>query len=204
MVPAVPSSLAELVRARGVISERALIDAVAGEPVRGSWWGHRASQAIFRALEALRDEPDVFLCKLLEGKQTYLHRRLWPALLRIQSEGALWPALSPAARRLLGRVEREGTVQATGRLRLELEQGLRVSARSEHTATGAHAVVLTRFEAHFPDEVRTAARRLSLDEALALLADAGATLPTPVPKATPRVRTSRRRGPGTAHRATRR
>jgi hypothetical protein len=192
--------LAAQVRARGVVAERELIDAVAGEQVRGSWWGHPAGQAIFHALEAVRDDPDVFLCKLLEGKQTYVHRRLWPALLRIQSEVDQWPALSAAARRLLTRVEAEGAVQATGRLRLELERSLRVVARSEHTASGAHRVLLTPFRVAFPAAVERAARRLSLDQARALLVAAGAVLPTSAPP----VRTSGRRAPGTGHRAARR
>jgi hypothetical protein len=188
-----------------VVAERALIDAIAGEPVRGSWWGHRAGQAIFQALEQLRDDPEVFLCKLLDGKQTYVHRRLWPALLRVQSEAALWPPPSAAARRLLARVEREASVQATGRLRLELEQTLRVVARSEHTASGAHAVVLTPFRRHFPEAVRAAARRMSLADAVSALAEAGASFPAPsTGAAAAAVRTSARRVPGTGRRSTRR
>lgn len=189
--------LAGVVRERGLVSERDLIDQVAGEPVRGSWWGHPAGQAIFRALEALREDPDVFLCKLVAGKQTYVHRRLWPALVRVQAEATQWPALSAAARRLLARVEREGAVEATGRLRLELEQSLRVVARSEHTASGAHAVMLTPFREHFPAAMHAAARRLSLDEARSQLIEAGAMLPAAV-------RTSARRAPGTGRRAARR
>jgi hypothetical protein len=162
--------LSALVKEAGVISERALIDAVAGEPVRGSWWGHASGHAIFRALQALRDDKDVFLCKLLEGKQTYVHRRLWPALLRVQGEPSMWPALSPEARRLLARVRRAGAVQATGSLRLELERSLRVVARSEHTPSGAHAVVLSEFGAHFTEAQHRAAARLTLEEARAALA----------------------------------
>jgi hypothetical protein len=162
--------LSGLVKEAGVISERTLIDAVAGEPVRGSWWGHPKGHAIFRALEALRDDRDVFLCKLLDGKQTYVHRRLWPALLRVQGEPSLWPPLSPQARRLLARVMREKGVQATGALRLELERSLRVVARSVHTASGAHAVVLSEFGAHFTRAQRQAAARLTLQEAQAALA----------------------------------
>jgi hypothetical protein len=165
-----PAGLSGLVKEAGVISERALIEAVAGEPVRGSWWGHASGHAIFRALQTLRDDKDVFLCKLLEGKQTYVHRRLWPALLRVQAESSLWPALSPKARSLLARVRREEAVQATGSLRLELERTLRVVARSVHTATGAHAVVLSEFGVHFTPAQRRAASRLTLAEARAALA----------------------------------
>src|SRR5438093_284709 len=32
---------------------------VAGAPVRGSWWGHPAGQAIYQVSEALADHPDV-------------------------------------------------------------------------------------------------------------------------------------------------
>jgi hypothetical protein len=187
--------LSALVREAGVIPEGALVDAVAGEPVRGSWWGHRSSHTIFHALQRLEDDPEVFLCKLLEGKQTYVHRRLWPALLRVQSEGSLWPSLSPAARRLLTRVEREGAVQASGRPRLELEQTLRVAARSEHTPSGAHAVVLTPFQARFSKACRAAARRLRLKAAQAALGiDGGVKALGPKARV---LRSSARRGRGT-------
>jgi hypothetical protein len=170
-------SLSALVRDQGVLSERALVDAVAGAPVRGSWWGHPASHAIFHALQKLRDDPDVFLCKLVEGKQTYVHRRLWPALLRLQAEAAAWPPLSAAARRLLQEVERKGVVQATGRLRLELESALRVVARSEHTPSGAHAAVLTPFVSHFSSADRSAAARLTFEKARVALGLPAAPLP---------------------------
>ena len=35
---------------------------------------------------AVRDSPDVLVCRLLEGKITYVHRRLWPALIRLADE----------------------------------------------------------------------------------------------------------------------
>jgi len=161
--------LAALVRQRGVVTERALIDAVAGEAVHGSWWGHPLGRTIFHALGQLREDRDVFLCKLSGGKQTYVHRRLWPALLRVQAEASAWPPLSAAAERLLEKVEAEGQLQATGRLRLELEQALRVVARSVHTPSGAHAVVLTPFVSHFSKAVRAEAERLTLAEARAAL-----------------------------------
>lgn len=192
-----PPSLSRLVQNAGVISERTLIDAVAGEPVHGSWWGHASGHAIFRALQALREDKDVFLCKLLQGKQTYVHRRLWPALLRVQSEPSLWPPLSLPARRLLARVTREDSVQATGRLRLELECSLRVVARSVHTASGAHAVVLSAFGAHFTPAQHRAASRLTLEEAQAALApDGRRNAARPKARAALPLRTSAGRGRG--------
>jgi len=170
-------SLSALVRAQGIVSERALVDAVAGGPVRGSWWGHPASHAIFQALQRLREDPDVFLCKLREGKQTYVHRRLWPALLRLQAEASAWPSLSAGARGLLKKVERAGAVRATGPARLELESALRVVARAEHTASGAHAVVLSPFASHFSAADRSRAARLTFGEAQAALALPAAPLP---------------------------
>jgi hypothetical protein len=60
-----------------------LAHAIAGEPVRGSWWGHPKSHAIFHVLEAVYDSPHVLVCKLIGGKVTLVHRRLWPALVRL-------------------------------------------------------------------------------------------------------------------------
>jgi hypothetical protein len=31
---------------------------------------------------AVRDSDDVLVCRLVEGKVTFVHRRLWPALVR--------------------------------------------------------------------------------------------------------------------------
>jgi hypothetical protein len=56
---------------------------VAGESIRGSWWGHPASHAIFDALNSLAESPDVVRTRLVNGKVTLVHRRLWPALARV-------------------------------------------------------------------------------------------------------------------------
>src|SRR5579859_6651403 len=63
-----------------------LADAVAGESIRGSWWGHPSGTRIFRALEAAHDSPDILAFRLLDGKITLVHRRLWPALVRMADE----------------------------------------------------------------------------------------------------------------------
>jgi hypothetical protein len=67
--------------ARGPIPN--LAELVAGEPIRGSWWGHPASSAIFEALNVLADSPDVVRTRLVNGKVTLIHRRLWPPLVRV-------------------------------------------------------------------------------------------------------------------------
>src|SRR4029453_6086827 len=56
---------------------------VAGEPIRGSWWGHPAGHAILDALNSLADSPDVVRTRLVNRKVTLVHRRLWPALARL-------------------------------------------------------------------------------------------------------------------------
>jgi hypothetical protein len=84
-----PEQALALVAAKGVVLESGrgpvpnLAEAVTGEPIRGSWWAHRKSKAIFRCSRAVRDADDVLLCRLVGGKLTYVHRRLWPALVRL-------------------------------------------------------------------------------------------------------------------------
>ena len=85
-VPArVSAALAEhgmlLQSARGPIPNVA--ELVAGEPIKGSWWGHPQGHAIFNVLGALDDSPDVVRLRLVNGKVTLVHRRLWPALARL-------------------------------------------------------------------------------------------------------------------------
>jgi len=79
----------ELIAQHGVVLASAkgpvpnLAEAVAGEPIRGSWWGHEKGSEIFRALSAVDDSPDVLCFRLVQGKITFVHRRLWPALVRL-------------------------------------------------------------------------------------------------------------------------
>jgi len=62
-----------------------LAEAIAGRAISGSWWGHPKGKEIFRAVRAIGESPDVLVCKLVEGKITYVHRRLWPALIKLAS-----------------------------------------------------------------------------------------------------------------------
>ena len=72
----------------GVVLEAAqgpvpsLAAAIAGEPVRGSWWSHPKRDEIFAVTRAIRDSEDILVCRLVKGKVTFVHRRLWPALVR--------------------------------------------------------------------------------------------------------------------------
>lgn len=55
---------------------------IAGEAVRGSWWSHPAGKHIFAALREVQARDDVLACRVIGGKQTFVHARLWPALVR--------------------------------------------------------------------------------------------------------------------------
>jgi hypothetical protein len=59
-----------------------LTELISGEPIRGSWWAHPASHQIFAVLQAISASKDVLTCRLIDGKLTLVHRRLWPALVR--------------------------------------------------------------------------------------------------------------------------
>lgn len=76
------------VRKHGVVLESArgkvpsLAEAIVGGPIRGSWWSHPRGRELFEVFQAIRDRPDVLVCRLAGGKITFVHRRLWPALYR--------------------------------------------------------------------------------------------------------------------------
>jgi hypothetical protein len=76
-----------LASARGPVPT--LAEAVAGEPIIGSWWAHPKGRAIFAALSELDDSEDVRSFKLVDGKVTLVHRRAWPALVRLARAGLL-------------------------------------------------------------------------------------------------------------------
>ena len=84
-----PAEGLAFVKQHGVVLQAArgpvpsLAEAIAGGPIRGSWWGHPKGQEIFRVAETISESPDVLVCKLVEGKVTFVHSRLWPALVRL-------------------------------------------------------------------------------------------------------------------------
>jgi len=57
-----------------------LAEHIAGEPIRGSWWGHPSGHEIFAVLTRALDSPDLIATRLVDGKITLIHRRVWPAL----------------------------------------------------------------------------------------------------------------------------
>jgi len=56
---------------------------VAGGPIKGSWWAHPNAHEIFALATAVSEHRDILVCKLVGGKVTYVHRRLWPALVKL-------------------------------------------------------------------------------------------------------------------------
>ena len=70
-----------LVSAKG--SAPRLTEAIAGEAIAGSWWAHPKSHHIFSILGAVTDSDQVLVCRLVDGKITLVHRRLWPSLVRL-------------------------------------------------------------------------------------------------------------------------
>jgi hypothetical protein len=71
-----------LVAGRGPVPR--LVEVILGEPIKGSWWAHPASHRIFGVLQAVEESGDLLVCRLVEGKVTLVHRRLWPALARME------------------------------------------------------------------------------------------------------------------------
>lgn len=83
------------VREHGVVLASAkgnaprLTEAITGEPIQGSWWAHPQSHRIYAILAAVTESPQVLVCRLIKGKITLVHRRLWPSLV------ALAPRFAP-------------------------------------------------------------------------------------------------------------
>ena len=84
-----PKEAIGFVKANGVVLESgrgpvpSLAEVIAGAPIRGSWWAHPKANSIFLCSRAIRGSADVLVCRLVGGKVTYIHRRLWPALVRL-------------------------------------------------------------------------------------------------------------------------
>jgi len=172
--------------------------AVTGGPIRGSWWGHPQGNDIYQVTRCLKEHPDVTLVKLVSGKDTYIHRRLWPALLAVGCAAEPWQltGLSPLAQRILDAVAENGElftneIPHTGRIKpgdaaRELERRLLVHAEQIHTSLGAHSKLLQTWQRWAeraglsPTSISSAEGKKALEEAVgAMKVDAGADAPLP-------------------------
>ena len=70
-----------LVSAKGTVPR--LTEAIIGEPIKGSWWAHPRGRQIYAILGAVTESDQVLVCRLIDGKVTLVHRRLWPSLVRL-------------------------------------------------------------------------------------------------------------------------
>jgi hypothetical protein len=117
-----------------------VVTLIAGAPVRGSWWAHPAAHRIYACLKAVTHHPDVLATRLVCGKITFVHRRLWSAVLAVACSHAPWQIaqLSPPARKLYDDVERQGTLLVSGQLAKEIVRRLLVHDEEIHTPAGHH------------------------------------------------------------------
>jgi len=147
---ATPEVLADLSRLGLLLQQDKYLPCVVtilvGGPLATSWWSHPKSHHIFRVLTEIADHCDVLLTKLLGGKDTLVHRRLWPAFLAVATSGEPWQTrrLSRAARELLRQTTRgEAPVTSVGAPVRELASRLLVHTAEVHMPGGAHRLTVS-------------------------------------------------------------
>lgn len=128
-----------------------LTHTITGEKVRGSWWSHKLGHTIFAVSEMLGDHPDVLIMKLISGKVTFVHRKLWNRIYSIGVAREDWQlnGLTPEALLLLEAVEAAGSIQTyklgsqfgprPGDQARELESRMLIHGEQMHTESGRHS-----------------------------------------------------------------
>jgi len=145
-----------------------IVGLVTGEKIKGSWWGHRKGHEIFSISRKIRDEEDILVIKLISGKVTYVHKRLWTDLITILMVKENWQIdkLSNNGKKVLELVERAGVIRADNlesetknqlnkrdlnKAINEIEKGLLIFCNEVHTEKGYHAKLLKTWN-HFLKE----------------------------------------------------
>lgn len=81
-----PAEALAFIQEHGIVLESSkgpvpsLVQTIAGAEIKGSWWSHPKGKEIFRITRTVRASPQVLVCRLVSGKVTFVHERLWPAL----------------------------------------------------------------------------------------------------------------------------
>lgn len=130
---------------------------ITGGSSKGSWWADKAAHKIFAVNELLEDHPDVTITKLISGKVTFVHRKLWHKLFAVASSREDWQlrGLSAPAQLLLRELDQQGSLfthklpksgPKPGETARELEQRLLIHSEQIHTESGAHAKLVETWE----------------------------------------------------------
>ena len=151
-----PKQALSFVKANGVVLESgrgrssvpSLAETIAGEAIRGSWWKHPKANIIFGCSRTIRSSDDVLVCRLVANKVTYVHRRLWPALVRLGDR-------FPSAR--LGWIREIHT--ESGKHRVEMTPFPKWVPRE--TVLAAQKLSIAEAVAAFPDELKIEIRKRS-------------------------------------------
>src|SRR5207237_9147955 len=113
--------------------------------VHGSWWGHPEGGRVYEIASELERSREVLGAKLVDGKVAFVHRALWPQLLRVVTDPN-WRrerqrGLNQPAKQLLAQVEKDGKLALQGRApaRGDLEKRALLLSSSERTPGGRHA-----------------------------------------------------------------
>jgi hypothetical protein len=163
---------------------------MAGEPVSGSWWSHPLAHEIYDVCQWLDDQPEVARVKLLAGKVTFVHRRLFASVAAVGAAREPWQlrSLGAGAKRLLATCDARGVVRldelaprareavrARAAAASELERRLLVRTDDVHTDSGAHVRRLWSWAAFrdnlspVPEAIGAAQGRAELEAAVAAL-----------------------------------
>lgn len=124
-----------------------IVNIIAKEPIKGSWWGHAKGKIIYNVANEVEDHSDVLKLKLVAGKSTYVHRLLWDALFSILTQpiSRQVNSLSPGAKKLLSHLQKKACLRAdeidqanvTAFIK-ELDLALLIRTESIHTDSGKH------------------------------------------------------------------
>jgi hypothetical protein len=87
-----------------------VVSVIAGRPITGSWWSAPAGKLIYNTANELEEHQDVVVVKLLSGKLTFIHGKLWPALIMIGNAKENWQIrdLAAASKTILRKLEKDG------------------------------------------------------------------------------------------------
>ena len=131
---------------------------VTSRRIKGSWWGDPAGQEIFAVSEMLSDHADITVTKLISGKVTFVHRKLWQKLVAVGKARDEWQMrnVTSQGKLLLRQLDKEGQLitnklgssfgKRPGDTARELELRLLVHSDQVHTDSGSHAKILETWE----------------------------------------------------------
>ena len=148
-----------------------IINSIIGKSISGSWWSHPQGNHIYNGINWAMDQNQVICVKFLSGKNTYIHKKLWPYFFSIVNKARDWQTdkLTDDELKLYSIISKKSLrsdnplAKLNKNILLKLEKKILFESNEVHSETGKHYKLYKKWDAKITNNTQLPDYQTSID-----------------------------------------